>query len=149
MWVATTSRFAGIGDFPFIGNDLVGPGWFWSALGLMAGGAGIANRYHDLERPPGVEALLLSALPGIGLVRLGRTARGVTWALLASLALFLASFDSPVAPLFQPIVGHFDPPPVPPTRALDWILLGASAAIALASIIDTARVKARRHHLVT
>jgi hypothetical protein len=149
IWVATTSRFAGIGDFPFIGIDLVGPGWFWSALGLMAGGAAIANRYHDLERPPGVEAWLLSALPGIGLVRLGRTARGVTWALLTSLALFLASFDSPVAPLFQPIVGHFDPPPVPPTRGLDWILLAASAAIALASIIDTARVKARRPHLVT
>jgi hypothetical protein len=149
MWVATTSRFAGIGDFPFIGIDLVGPGWFWSALGLMAGGAAIANRYHDLERQPGVEAWLLSALPGIGLVRLGRTARGVTWALLASLALFMASFDSPVAPLFQPIVGHFDPPPVPPTRAPDWILLGASAAIALASIIDTARVKARRPHLLT
>lgn len=149
MWVSTTSRFAGIGDFPFIGIDLVGPGWFWSALGLMAGGAAIANRYHDLERPPGVEAWLLAALPGMGLVRLGRTARGVTWALLASLALFLASFDSPVAPLFQPIVGHFDPPPVPPTRALDWFLLGASAAIALASIIDTARVKARRPHLLT
>jgi hypothetical protein len=69
--------------------------------------------------------------------------------MLTSLALFLTSFDSPVAPLFQPIVGHFDPPPVPPTRALDWILLGASAAIVLASIIDTARVKALRPHLLT
>jgi hypothetical protein len=142
LWIATTSRFAGI-DFPFIGIDLVGPGWFWSALGLMAGGASIANRYHDLERPPGAEVWLLSALPGIGLLRLGRTARGVIFAALVSLALFLASFDSPVAPLFQPIVGQFDPPPAPPTRALDWILLASTAAIALLSVIDTARLKSR------
>jgi hypothetical protein len=142
MWVATTSRFTGV-DFPFVGIDLVGPGWFWSALGLMAGGASIANKYHDLERPPGAEAWLLSALPGIGLLRLGRTARGVIFAALVSLALFLASFDSPVAPLFQPIVGQFDPPPAPPTRALDWILLASTAAIALLSVIDTARLKSR------
>ena len=71
------------------------------------------------------------------------------FAVLVSLALFLASFDSPVAPLFQPIVGHFDPPPVPPTRALGWILLASAAAIALASIVDTARVKARSPHLLT
>jgi hypothetical protein len=142
MWIATTSRFAGI-DFPFIGIDLVGPGWFWSALGLMAAGAGIANKYHDLERPPGAEVWLLSALPGLGLIRLGRTARGVIFALLVSLVVFLASFDSPVAPLFQPIVGHFDPPPAPPTRALDWILLGCAVALAVLSIIDTVRLKAR------
>jgi hypothetical protein len=142
MWVATTSRFAGI-DFPFIGIDLVGPGWFWSALGLMAAGAGIADKYHDLERPHGAEVWLLSALPGLGLIRLGRTARGVIFAVLVSLALFLASFDSPVAPLFQPIVRQFDPPPAPPTRALDWILLAGTAAIAVLSIIDTARLKYR------
>ena len=142
MWIATTSRFAGI-DFPFIGIDLVGPGWFWSALGLMAGGAAIAKRYHDLERPPGAEVWLLSSLPGIGLIRIGRTARGVIFAMLVSLALFLASFDSPVAPLFQPIVGHFDPPPFPPTRALDWILLASAVVLAIVSIIDTARLKMR------
>jgi hypothetical protein len=143
MWIATTSRFAGIGDFPFIGIDLVGPGWFWSALGLVAGAAGIANRYHDAERPRGAEVLLLSALPGMGLLRLGRTARGLTWTLLVALAVFLASFNSPVGPLFQPIVGHFDPPPVPPTRALDWILLASAVVVAVLSVIDTARLKTR------
>jgi hypothetical protein len=142
MWVVTTSRFAGI-DFPFIGIDLVGPGWFWSALALIAGGTSIARRYHDRERPPGPEVWLLSALPGLGFIRLGRTARGAVFATLVSAAVFLASFDSPVAPLFQPIVGHFDPPPVPPTRAQDWVLLGGAAAIALLSIIDTARFKNR------
>jgi len=142
MWIATTSRFAGI-DFPVIGIDLVGPGWFWAGLGLMAGGASIAKKYHDLDRPPGTEVWLLAALPGLGLIRLGRTARGVIFAVLVSLAFFLASFDSPVAPLFQPIVGQFDPPSVPPTRALEWILLGCAPALVLLSIIDTARLKAR------
>lgn len=142
MWVVTTSRFAGIA-FPFIGIDLVGPGWFWCALALIAGGTSIARRYHDRERPPGAEVWLLSALPGLGFIRLGRTTRGFVFAALVSLAIFLASFDSPVAPLFQPIVGHFDPPPVPPTRAQDWILLGCAAVVALLSIVDTARFKNR------
>jgi len=143
MYIATTSRFAGIGDFPFIGIDLVGPGWFWSALAVMAGGAAVAKKYRDQERPAGAEVWLLSALPGIGLIRLGRTGRGVVYAALVSLALFLASFDSPVAPLFQPIVGNFDPPPAPPTRVLDWILLAATAALAVLSFIDTAGLRIR------
>jgi hypothetical protein len=58
-------------------------------------------------------------------------------------AVFLASFASPVAPLFQPIVGYFEAPPPPPTRALDWIFLGTAGALALLSIIDTARIKAK------
>ena len=148
MWIATTSRFAGI-DFPFIGIDLVAPGWFYAALGLIAGGAAIAKRYHDLERRPGAEVWLLSAVPGLGLIRLGRTARGVIFALLVSLAVFMASIDSPVAPLFQPIAGQFDPPPAPPTRALDWILLGSAVVLAVLSIVDTARLKRRIPHLLT
>jgi hypothetical protein len=139
-WIATTSRFAGI-DFPFIGIDLVGPGWFYAALGVMAGGASIARKYDDQELPRGAELWLLAALPGLGLIRMGRTTRGVVFAALVSLALFLASFDSPVAPLFQPIVAHFDPPPVPPTRALDWILLACAGAFAVLSVMDTIRLE--------
>jgi hypothetical protein len=146
MWIATTSRFAGI-DFPFIGIDLVGPGWFYAALGVMTGGATIARKYHDLEGRPGAEVWFLAALPGLGLLRLGRTTRGVVFAMLVSLAVFLASIDSPVAPLFQPIVGSFDPPIAPPTRVLDWVLLAGAVVIALVSIIDTARVRRAPHSL--
>lgn len=142
MWIATTSRFAGI-DFPFIGIDLVGPGWFYAALGLLAGGAIIAKRYYNLERPRRAEVWLLAALPGIGLIRIGRTARGITYASLVALALVLASFVSPVAPLFQPISSQFDPPPVPPTRAFDWILLCCTGLLAGLSIIDTGRLKSQ------
>jgi len=143
MWIAGTPQYTAL-DFPFIGIDLIGPGWFEAALGLLAIGATIARRYHQQELPQGPELWLLAALPGLGLIRLGRTARGVIWATLVGAAVFLASVDSPVAPLFQPIVGHFDLPPAPPTRALEWIFLGAALVLAAASVVDTALVK-RRH----
>lgn len=142
MWLAGTPQYTAL-DFPFIGIDLIGPGWFEAALGLLAVGAAAARRYHQEELPEGPELWLLAALPGFGLVRLGRTARGVIWATLVAAAVFLASVDSPVAPLFQPIVGHFDLPPAPPTRALEWIFLGAGVLLATASVVDTALVKRR------
>ena len=142
MWFATTPRFGSMA-FPFIGIDLIGPGWFYAALGLLAGGASVARKCHDLEQPRGPEVWLLAALPGLGLIRIGRTARGAVYAALVAMALLLASLDSPVAPLFEPIVGQFDPPPVPPTRALEWALLGCPIALTLLSLIDTARLKNR------
>lgn len=141
-WAATTSQYARV-DFPFIGIDLVGPGWFEAALGLFAVGAITARQFHDQEVRPGPEVWLLSLIPGMGLIRIGRTARGVLWAVLVSAAIFLASVDSPVAPLFQPIAGHFDLPPPPPTRAPEWILLGAGLVFAAASLVDTFLVKRR------
>jgi hypothetical protein len=140
MWLTTTSRFAGI-DFPFIGIDLIGPGWFEAAVGLMAAGATIARKFRDLEERPGPELWLLALLPGFGLIRLDRTARGTVYAALFLSVVVLASIDSPVAPLFQPIVGYFEPPPPPPTRAPEWVLLGAAGALALLSVIDTARIR--------
>lgn len=142
MWLAGSPQYTAL-DFPFIGIDLIGPGWFEAALGLLAVGAAAARRYHQQELPPGAELWLLAALPGFGLVRLGRTERGVIWATLVAAAVFLASVDSPVAPLFQLIVGHFDLPPAPPTRVLEWIFLGAGVVIAAASVVDTALVKRR------
>ena len=142
MWAATTSQYATV-DFPFIGIDLIGPGWFEAALGLFAAAAIAARQYHEQEVRPGPEVWLLSLVPGMGLVRLGRTMRGVMWAVLISAAIFLASTDSPIAPLFQP-VGHFDMPPAPPTRALEWILLGAALILLAASMVDTFVVRRRR-----
>ncbi len=143
MWVATTAQYSGF-DFRFIGIDLIGPGWFEAALGLLAAAAIVARHLHELEVRPGREAWLLSAVPGMGLVRLGHTARGVVWAVLVSVALVLASTDSPMGPLFQPIGGHLDLPAAPPTRAPEWILLGAGLGLAAASLIDTYIVSRRR-----
>jgi hypothetical protein len=142
MWVATTPQYSSV-DFTFVGVDLVGAGWFQAALGVIAVGAIIARQFHEQELPPGKEVWLLSAIPGIGLVRLGRTARGLIWTTLVAAALFLASFDTPIAPSFQPITGHFDLPPAPPTRAPDWILLAAALALTAASVVDTLAVKRR------
>ncbi len=143
MWLAGTPPYTGL-DFPFMGIDLIGPGWFEAALGLLAVGAVIARRYHDQEQPPGAEVWLLAALPGFGLIRLGRTARGLLWAILVATAVFLASVDSPVAPLFQSVGSHFDLPPAPPTRAPEWIFLGAGLLLAAASVVDTALARSRR-----
>lgn len=139
-WVTTTSRFSGF-DFPFMGIDLIGPGWFVAAIGVMAGGAIIARKYRDLEPRPGAAAWLLGLLPGLGLIRLDRTTRGTAYAVLVLSAVLMASIDSQVAPLFQPISSSFEAPPPPPTRALEWVFLGIAGALWLLSFIDTVRTK--------
>lgn len=141
-WLATTSRFA-IFDFPFMGIDLIGPGWFVATFGLMATAAIVARRIRDLQPKPGVDVWLLSLVPGSGLIRLDHSTRGAIYAGLVVFAILLASIDSQVAPLFLPVSGPFEAPPAPPTRVLEWVLLGTAVAIAALSVIDTARAKER------
>ncbi len=138
-WLVTTSRFA-VFDFPFMGIDLIGQGWFIAAIGLMATGAIIARRFRDLQPKPGAEVWLLSLLPGIGLIRLDRTTRGAIYAGVVLLTILLASIDSQVALLFLPVAGTFEPPP-PPNRALEWIFLSTAGVLAVLSVIDTVRAK--------
>jgi hypothetical protein len=141
VWVTTTSRFATF-DFPFMGIDLIGPAWFFGAVGLMATGAIVARKFADHEPRPGGELWLLALLPGLALIRLDRPTRGTVYAVLVLSALFVASIDSPVGPLFQPLTGDFEAPPPPPTRLLEWIFLGTAAGLTLLSMIETARTKA-------
>ncbi len=143
MWLATTPTYASV-DFSFVGIDLIGPGWFEAALGLFAVAALLARRLHADEIRPGYDVWLLAAIPGMGLIRIGRTARGVLWAVLVSAAVFFASVASPIAPIFEPISGHFDLPANPPTRSPEWILLGATLVLAAASLVDTFVVTRRR-----
>jgi hypothetical protein len=143
MWLATTAQYSGV-DFTFIGIDLVGPGWFEAALGLFAVAAVLARRLHADEIRPGADVWLLAAIPGMGLIRIGRTARGVVWVVLVSTAVFAASVASPIAPIFEPISGHFDLPANPPTRSPEWILLGATLVLAAASFVDTLIVARRQ-----
>src|SRR5260370_25010329 len=75
MWLATTAQYSVV-DFKFIGIDLIGAGWFEGALGLFAVATIVARRLHADETPPGRDVLLLAAVPGMGLMRIGRTARG-------------------------------------------------------------------------
>ena len=98
MWLATTPTYASV-DFSFVGIDLVGPGWFEAALGLFAAGAVLARSLHAHEIPPKRDLWLLAAIPGMGLMRIGHTARGVVWVVLVSTAVFAASVASPIAPI--------------------------------------------------
>jgi hypothetical protein len=143
MWLATTAQYSGV-DFKFIGIDLIGAGWFEAALGLFAVAAIVARRLHADETPPGRDVLLLAAVPGMGLMRIGRTARGVIWAVLVAAAVFLSSVASPISAIFVPISGHLDLPANPSTRAPEWILLVSALVLAAASVVDTIVVMRRR-----
>jgi hypothetical protein len=137
-WLATTSRFAGF-EFPFMGIDLIAPGWFIAVIGLVAAGTRIAQRFRDLKPHPENEVWLLALLPGLGLVRLDHIARGAVYAVLVLTAVFLASMDSQVTPLFRPVAGAFEAPPRPPNRTLEWVFLSSAGAVAALSVIETAR----------
>jgi hypothetical protein len=147
MWLATTAQYSGV-DFKFIGIDLIGAGWFEAALGLFAVAASVARGLHADETPPGRDVLLLAAVPGMGLMRIGRTARGVIWAVLVAAAVFLSSVASPISAIFVPISGHLDLPANPSTRAPEWIFLGSAVVLAAASVVDTIVVTRRRNQEV-
>jgi hypothetical protein len=140
MWLVTTPRFSS--QYDFVGSDFVAPAWYAAGLGLLFAAAVVARRYRDSDHPAGAETWWLAAVPGYGLVRLGKIARGITWTVLVVTALVLASLASPIAPLFQPLNGIPDLPTPLPTRAPTWILLAAAAFFALLSVADT--ILARR-----
>jgi hypothetical protein len=142
IWLVTTPRFSS--EYAFVGTDIVGPAWYAAGFGLLCAAAVVARRYRNSDHPPGPETWWLAAVPGYGLLRLDRTARGLTWAVLVGAALLLASLDSPIAPLFQPLNGFENLPDPLPTRAPTWILLGIAVLFAGLSVLDTIRVRRRR-----
>ena len=144
MWLATTSGYSS--QYPFVGTDLVSTAWYAAAFGLLFAAAAVARRYREREDDGGAETWWLAAVPGFGLVRLDRTARGLLWTVLVASALCLATLDSPIAPLFQTVNGMADLPDPLPTRAPTWILLGAAALFAVMSVLDTIRVRRRLPH---
>jgi hypothetical protein len=141
IWLVTTPTYSS--QYTFVGTDIVGAAWYAAGLGVLCAAAVVALRYHDGDDPPGPETLWLAAVPGFGLVRLGKTSRGLVWTTLVVAALFVATFDSPIAPLFQPLNGLPELPDPVPTRAPTWILIGAAALFALLSVADTIRMKRR------
>jgi hypothetical protein len=130
-------------QYDFVGTDMVGPAWYAAALGLLFTAAVVARRYRDSDLHFGPETWWLAAIPGSGLRRLDRTARGLLWASLVAAALWLASLDSPIAPLFQTVNGMQDLPDPLPTRAPTWILLGIAVLLAALSVVDTIRFRRR------
>jgi len=141
MWVVTTPRFAALG-FPFIGTDLIGPGWYAAAIGLLVA-AGVAVReLIDRDVPITWDLWVLTAIPGYGLARLGEWGRGLIWTVLVSAALYFASTDSPDPEVFAEYGRTANvPPPYP--REPEWVLLALAAVLWLSTIALTIRRRRR------
>jgi hypothetical protein len=136
MWVVTTARFTSLG-FPFIGTDLIGPGWYATAIGLLVAAPVVVKELNDRDVPIGWDLGVLTALPGYGLARLGQWDRGLIWTALVSAALYFASTDSPDPAQFAEYgrTGNL-PPPYP--REPEWVLLALAALLWVLSVAFTA-----------
>jgi len=136
MWVATTPSFARLG-FPFVGTDLIGPGWYAAAVGLLVTAALVVKELDDRNISIGSELWILTALPGFGLMRLGRWTRGLLWTGLFSAALYFASTDSPDPAQFAEL-GRTGNVPLALPRGPEWVLLGLASLFWMLSIGATA-----------
>lgn len=136
MWIVSTPAYSGL-NFPFVGTDLLGPGWYAAGAGLLAAAASLARRYGDSDLEPRREVWWLTAIPGQGLMRLDHTARALLWAGLVVFLLLIATLASPMAPLFQPLAGFPDLPAAPPTRGGTWVPLILAVVAEVLSVLDT------------
>ena len=142
MWVVTTPRFSTLG-FPFIGTDLIGPGWYAAAIGLLVAAGVVVKELVDRDVPVGWELWMLATLPGYGLARLGQWGRGLMWTTLFSAAFYFASTDSPDPELFAEYGRTANvPPPYP--RGPEWVLLALAAVLFVLSVVGTVRRRQRQ-----
>jgi hypothetical protein len=146
MLVVTTPRFTSL-PFPFVGTDLIGPGWYAAAVALLIAAGALVKDLDDRDAPLGFELWVLTVLPGYGLVRLGQWARGLVWTVLFSAALYFGSTDSPDPALFSDYGASGNvPPPMP--RWPEYVLLGLAAILWVLSIAITIRQRRRRFRVV-
>jgi len=135
MWVVTTPRFTDL-PFPFMATDLMGPGWYAAAIGLLLAAGALVWELQRRSAPMREDFWLLTAIPGFGLMRLGRWLGGVTWAGLFTTVFYLASTDSPDATQLADY-GRYGNVPPPYPRGAEWVLLGLAALFLLASVAVT------------
>lgn len=135
MWIVTTSQFTSL-PFPFVGTDVIGPGWYAAAVGLLIAAAAVARGLAERHTEAGLDLWVFTLIPGYGLMRLGSWGRGLTFAALFSAALYFGSTDSPDSAQFADYGQSGNvPPPMP--RGPEWVLLGLAAGIWLVSIAIT------------
>jgi hypothetical protein len=142
MWVVTTPRFAALG-FPFIGTDVIGPGWYAAAVGLLVAAGVVVKELNDRDVPAGWDLWALTAIPGYGLARLEQWDRGLIWTALFSAALYFASIDSP-DPIQFAEYGRTANVPPPYPRGPEWVLLGLAALLWVLSVLATVRRRRRQ-----
>lgn len=136
MWVVTTPRFASLG-FPFVGTDLIGPGWYAAAVALLIAAAVVVKELDDHDVAIRWDLWTLTTLPGFGLARLGQWSRGLLWTALVSAALYFASTDSPDPAQFSEYGRSGNVPP-PYNREPEWVLLALAALLWVVSVAVTA-----------
>ncbi len=124
-WVVTTPRFTDL-PFPFMATDLMGPSWYAAAIGLLFGAGAVVRELQRRSAPLREDLWLLTAIPGFGLMRLGRWLGGSIWAGLFIAAFYLASADSPTATELEDYGRTGNVPPAYP-RGAEWFLLGLAA----------------------
>jgi hypothetical protein len=135
MWVVTTPRFTELG-FSFVGTDLIGAGWYAVAVGLLLATGAVVKDLNDRAVPVGADLWILTALPGFGLIRLGKWSRGLIWTALFSAAFYFASTDSPDATQFADYGRYGNVPPAYP-RGAEWVLLAVAALLWVTSVAAT------------
>jgi hypothetical protein len=143
-WVITTPRFTNL-PFPFTPTDLMGPGWYVAGVGVMLAAGAAIRELRLRHAPPREDLWLLTAIPGFGLLRLGRWFEGGVWAGLFIAAVYLASTDSPDSTEFADL-GRYGAVPPPFPRGAEWVLLGAAV---LFWVISVAVTVWRRRNLQT
>lgn len=134
-WVITTPRFTHI-EFPFTPTDLIGPGWYIAAAGLLFAAGALVRELRRRHAPAREDLWLLTAIPGFGLLRMGRWFQGGLWLGLFVGALYLASADSPDSTEFADL-GRYGAVPPPYPRGAEWVLLAAAAVFWILSVVVT------------
>jgi hypothetical protein len=144
MWVVTTPRFTTLG-FPFVGTDLIGPGWYAAAVGLVVAAAIVVKELNDRDVPPGWDFWVLAAIPGFGLARLGSWSRGLVWTALVSASLYFGSTDSPDPAQFAEYGRSGNvPPPYPRWPELTLLALAGALWLAAAAVTLSQRQRVTR-----
>ena len=136
-WVVTTPRFTDL-PFPFMATDIMGAGWYGAAIGLVADAGALVWELRRRHAPLREDLWLLTAIPGFGLMRLGRWVRGLAWAALFCGAFYFASTDSPDSTLFADY-GRTNNVPPPFPRGAEWVLLATAAVFWVVSVVLTVR----------
>jgi hypothetical protein len=134
-WVVTTPRFTNL-PFPFTPTDLMGPGWYAAGAGLLLAAGAVIRELRRRHAPPRGDLWLLTAIPGFGLLRMGRWFEGGVWAGLFIAAVYLASTDSPDSTEFADL-GRYGAVPPPFPRGAEWVLLGTAVLFWIVSIAIT------------
>jgi len=134
-WIVTTPAFTRL-PFPFLPTDIVGSGFDTAAAALLVASGWVVWNMRNLRRVRGADLWLATALPGFGLMLLGRWGRGATLTVLTAGAFYFASSDSPDSTIFADY-GRFGAVPPAYPRAAGWLLLATAAALYVLAIALT------------